>query len=162
MAVRVSGGESGGAYTLIECSAGQGFGTPRHLHEHEDEAFYLLDGEMRVVCGTKEWNASPGTFVFLPRGIEHALLVTSEMLMRGLQITNNSDDAPNHDGLPAPKTPDVARMDEVGRRTGRIGAEPPLTREGLSRARRISPSASHRWARSPRPPHWIHRGLAPS
>ena len=67
MTVKVSGEESGGAYTLIEFSAGHGFGSPRHIHQDEDEAFYVLDGEMRLVCGAKEWQASTGSLAFMPR-----------------------------------------------------------------------------------------------
>jgi quercetin dioxygenase-like cupin family protein len=135
MTVKASGGESGGAFTLIECSAAHGFGTPRHVHQHEDEAFYILDGEMRVACGPKEWRATAGSFVFLPRGIEHALLVTSDTPMRGLQITKPAgfEDfiselgrRPAAPGLPAPEMPDVARIEEAGRRSGRLIVGPPL------------------------------------
>jgi uncharacterized cupin superfamily protein len=37
-------GES--AYSLIHLTAPSGLETPYHLHENEDEAFYLLDGEL--------------------------------------------------------------------------------------------------------------------
>jgi hypothetical protein len=40
--------------------------------------FYLLDGEMRVVCGAKERAFSSGGLVFLPHGIEHVCIITSE------------------------------------------------------------------------------------
>jgi quercetin dioxygenase-like cupin family protein len=72
----------------MQCEAGQGFGTPRHIHEHEDEAFYILDGQLLVLCGPQQWHASPGSVVFLSRGIEHVLLVTGDRPFRGLQITN--------------------------------------------------------------------------
>jgi hypothetical protein len=50
MSVKASASESGGAYTLLECPAGHGFGTPRHVHDDEHEAFHLLDVELRGVC----------------------------------------------------------------------------------------------------------------
>jgi quercetin dioxygenase-like cupin family protein len=136
MTVKVSASESRGAYTLLECSAGHGFGTPRHVHDEEDEAFYLLEGELRVVCGEQEWQAAAGSFIFLPRGIEHALLVTSDIPMRALQITNPAgfEDfvselgrRPETPDLPPPTRPDVARITEVGIRTGRRVVGPPLT-----------------------------------
>jgi mannose-6-phosphate isomerase-like protein (cupin superfamily) len=136
MTVKVSASESGGAFTLLDWSAPKGFGPPRHVHEHEDEVFYLLDGEMRVICGSKQWDVSVGSLVFLPRGIEHAYLVTSDTPVRGLQITSPAgfEDfiaelgrRPDADGLPAPEMPDIARLDEVARRHGKPSVGPPLT-----------------------------------
>ena len=136
MTVKVSGEESGGAYTLIEFSANPGFGSPRHIHQDEDEAFYVLDGEMRLVCGPKEWHASTGSLAFMPRGIEHAVLVTGETPVRALQITNPAgfEDflgelgrRPDTPGLPTPQTHDFARMAEVSRRYGKIVVGPPMT-----------------------------------
>ena len=78
--------ETGGAFTFIEWSAPAGFGPPLHVHGREDEAFYILDGQISVECGAKRFTAGPGDFTFLPRGIPHTFLVTRGPV-RGLQIT---------------------------------------------------------------------------
>ena len=62
-----------------------GFGPPLHVHGREDEAFYILDGQISVECGAKRFTAGPGDFTFLPRGIPHTFLVTRGPV-RGLQI----------------------------------------------------------------------------
>jgi oxalate decarboxylase/phosphoglucose isomerase-like protein (cupin superfamily) len=36
-----------------------------------DEAFFLLDGELEFLGGDKTFTASTGDFVFVPRGIRH-------------------------------------------------------------------------------------------
>jgi quercetin dioxygenase-like cupin family protein len=59
----------------IMCPAG--FGPPPHLHHREDEAFYVLEGQMTVTCGEQTWTATPGSFVLLPRGIPHAFTVAA-------------------------------------------------------------------------------------
>jgi hypothetical protein len=91
---------------------------------------------MRVVCGSKTWDASAGSLVFLPRGIEHAFIVTGDAPIRGLQLTNPSSfedfvaeigRRPEGPGLPPPEVPDIARLDEAGRRGGRQTLGPPLT-----------------------------------
>lgn len=46
-------------------------GPPLHVHEHEDESCYVLEGEISVRCGTDVFDAGPGSFVFLPRGRPH-------------------------------------------------------------------------------------------
>ncbi len=134
--VKIAAGQTGSALTLMEFAAPAGFGPPRHLHEREDEAFYVLEGAMRVVCGSKTFDASAGSFVFLPRGIEHAFVVTGDGPIRGLQITNPSGfeefvaeigKRPEGPGLPPPEAPDIPRLEEAGRRGGRIILGPPLT-----------------------------------
>jgi mannose-6-phosphate isomerase-like protein (cupin superfamily) len=45
--------------------------TPRHVHTHEDELFYVLEGEHVFVVGDKEHRLGPGGMVFAPRGIPH-------------------------------------------------------------------------------------------
>jgi len=134
--VKIAAGQTGSALTLMEFGAPLGFGPPRHLHEREDEAFYVLEGSMRVVCGSKTWDASAGSLVFLPRGIEHAFIVTGDGPIRGLQLTNPSGfedfvaeigKRPEGPGLPPPEVPDISRLDEAGRRGGRPSLGPPLT-----------------------------------
>lgn len=85
MSIKAGTEESAGAYTLIEVTAPVGFGPPRHLHRAEDEAFFVLEGAMKVAFGEQEWQAEQGGFVYLPRGIEHAFLVTEPLV--ALQLT---------------------------------------------------------------------------
>ena len=42
-----------------------------HVHADEDDSFYILDGEMTFLLGTREVAAPPGTFVLVPPGNEH-------------------------------------------------------------------------------------------
>ena len=48
MSVKAGAAQTGGGFTLIEWSAPPGFGPPRHQHDREDEAFYLLGGDITV------------------------------------------------------------------------------------------------------------------
>jgi mannose-6-phosphate isomerase-like protein (cupin superfamily) len=48
-----------------------------HVHDGEDEMFYVLSGDLTGHCGDQRWSASPGAFVLLPRDIEHSFTVTS-------------------------------------------------------------------------------------
>ena len=73
--VLVGGAETGGRLAIVEEVMGQGAELPRHLHHWEDEALYVLDGEL-AVCLLGEWRRVPaGAAVLLPRGVEHAVAV---------------------------------------------------------------------------------------
>lgn len=74
----VEGADTEGAFTAVELVHERGFSTPLHVHRNEDEALYVLDGELAVVCGRERWGAGPGGFVHLPRAVPHGLEVVSE------------------------------------------------------------------------------------
>ncbi len=44
---------------------------PPHLHRSDDEAWYVLEGLLRVRVGTEEVEARAGSAVFVPRGTPH-------------------------------------------------------------------------------------------
>jgi quercetin dioxygenase-like cupin family protein len=46
---------------------------PYHLHDHEDESIYVLEGEVIVYVGDTPHEAPAGTFVFMPKGVPHRL-----------------------------------------------------------------------------------------
>jgi mannose-6-phosphate isomerase-like protein (cupin superfamily) len=73
--LKASAASTGGALTLYESRTTGG--APLHVHEREDECFYVVEGTITVRCGDEEWEASPRSFVFLPRGIPHAWDVSS-------------------------------------------------------------------------------------
>jgi mannose-6-phosphate isomerase-like protein (cupin superfamily) len=52
-------------------------GPPLHVHDHEHESFYVLDGELSVVCGDDRFSVPPSSFVFMPRGRAHRFLSTN-------------------------------------------------------------------------------------
>jgi mannose-6-phosphate isomerase-like protein (cupin superfamily) len=42
-----------------------------HVHPEEDDAFYIVEGEMTFTFGDESVTAPPGTFVLAPPGVEH-------------------------------------------------------------------------------------------
>ena len=79
--------ETGGAYALIEARAVPGMEPPLHWHEHEDEAFYMIDGRMIVTIGDAEHEITSGDFLSLPRGIPHTQKILSDSVHALLLIT---------------------------------------------------------------------------
>ena len=67
---KVDGADTGGAYSLLEVEL-TGDGPPRHTHKNEDEAFYVLEGEVKFLLGETTSVAKAGSFVLIPRGTVH-------------------------------------------------------------------------------------------
>ncbi len=44
---------------------------PRHVHHDDDEAWYVLEGTLRVQAGENEIEARAGSAVLVPRGTPH-------------------------------------------------------------------------------------------
>ena len=65
---KVSGADTDGAYSLLEVEL-DGDGPPQHIHKTEDEAFYVLEGEINVLLGERTIRATTGSFVLIPRGM---------------------------------------------------------------------------------------------
>jgi mannose-6-phosphate isomerase-like protein (cupin superfamily) len=51
MTFKVSGEDTGGAYALTDSVVPPGGGPPPHIHHREDEAFWVLEGELEVMVG---------------------------------------------------------------------------------------------------------------
>ncbi len=70
--------ETDGALMLFEDQMSQGKATPLHTHD-EDEALYVLEGELLVHVDGHNHRVGPCGFAFAPRGVVHAFLVTSPL-----------------------------------------------------------------------------------
>jgi mannose-6-phosphate isomerase-like protein (cupin superfamily) len=70
-------GSGSDAFVVAEWrDAGAPSGPPRliaplHLHHRDDEAWYVLEGTLRVKVGEDEVEARAGSAVFVPRGTPH-------------------------------------------------------------------------------------------
>jgi mannose-6-phosphate isomerase-like protein (cupin superfamily) len=56
-------------FGIIEIAPGRVL--EEHVHHDEDDAFYIIEGEMTFTFGDEEVSAPPGTFVLVPPGVEH-------------------------------------------------------------------------------------------
>lgn len=76
--VKASGETTGGGVAVLEHLAARGAGSPLHVHRHEDEWFYVMDGELTFWVGGQVIEAPAGAFVYGPRGIPHTFVVSSD------------------------------------------------------------------------------------
>jgi quercetin dioxygenase-like cupin family protein len=74
---KVTAEESGGDFFLFEDLLVEGKTTPLHKHPDIAETLYILEGTLLVHVDGAEREVGPGDVAMFPRGVPHALLVTS-------------------------------------------------------------------------------------
>jgi quercetin dioxygenase-like cupin family protein len=89
--VRVGHDDGGDGISVLESRAPQGESPPLHVHHAEDEAFYVLEGELRFRAGGDELRVGPGESVFAATGVPHTYRVESPDGARWLTITTRGD-----------------------------------------------------------------------
>lgn len=68
---KVEGEETEGRLSIVEHPVRPGTLVPPHVHKHEDELSYVLDGELGARVGDQIVHATAGHYVFKPRGVPH-------------------------------------------------------------------------------------------
>ncbi len=68
---------TGGLFAVAKGGVHPNDGPPPHVHRREDEAFYVLEGEMTFLHGDRLVRAPAGTFVWAPRDVIHCFKCTS-------------------------------------------------------------------------------------
>ena len=71
-------------FSIIEIQAGREL--EAHVHPEEDDAFYIVSGEMTFVHSGEETVAGPGTFVLVPPGVEHGFRNDGDVPVRMFNI----------------------------------------------------------------------------
>ena len=80
-----------GGYSLTELRAARGNQAPLHSHDHDDEGFYVLEGELRLHVGPGTLCLGPGQCAVAPRSVPHTFVVESEQA-RWLVVSNGGFD----------------------------------------------------------------------
>ena len=96
------GAETGGQYWALEGLADKHMAIPLHAHTHEDEIWFVLEGEIAFILGEDTMVGGPGTFVYIPRNTPHTFQVRSEIARWfGFGLSGNLDEWFFETGEPA-------------------------------------------------------------
>ncbi|MBN9099330.1 MULTISPECIES: cupin domain-containing protein [unclassified Pseudonocardia] len=71
---------------VLEVTLPAGASPPLHVHQDADDSWYVLDGQLVVRCGGREWLAGPGHWVSMPRGVAHSFRVVGGRAARILIV----------------------------------------------------------------------------
>jgi quercetin dioxygenase-like cupin family protein len=97
------GARDGAPYALLEATLPAGSRTPFHRHETEDEAFYVLEGELTIFLdGNRVIRATAGAYVHIPCGVAHGFRTETPLRMLVITGTHGFAEMVREAGTPAP------------------------------------------------------------
>jgi mannose-6-phosphate isomerase-like protein (cupin superfamily) len=70
---KLTSDQTGGAIYVCEAVFGPQSGSPLHIHHHEDEVVYVLEGKIDIRLDRETLHVPLGGIVHLPKNIPHAL-----------------------------------------------------------------------------------------
>lgn len=120
-----TGKETDGQYFLLESIVPPGGGPPPHVQTKEEEAFYILEGEVTFYAEGKETLATKGTYLNIPKGVRHRFRNNSQSTARMLMLFSPAgiekmfDEVGESEALYAKHPKGVIdALNEVGKRYG--------------------------------------------
>ena len=72
------GAETNGQFWALEGLADQHMAVPLHSHSHEDDIWYVLEGDIAFTVGERTELVGPGAFIYVPRNTPHTFQIRSE------------------------------------------------------------------------------------
>ena len=140
MEVKLGPDDGDGTLGVMEVTQPPGVATPLHVHHHEAEAFFLLEGSISYEGGGELYELAAGDFLYLPKDVPHRFRITGNDPARFLALMTPAGltDLYAEVGHPAlerriPDRPtdqqvaeEIARWNEVGPRYGLEVVGPPL------------------------------------
>jgi quercetin dioxygenase-like cupin family protein len=141
LTVKAGPDETGNAFSQFVVDDPRGSAPPLHVHHNEDEAFYVIDGEVTVLVGDERIDLHAGDYAFAPRGIRHTWIVRSERARMLVTISPSGTEqlfvslGTPVTGSEPPTEPVIPPMPEVVRLFAAHGVEilgPPPTLDDLS------------------------------
>lgn len=69
-----------------------------HFHEHEDEMFFVLKGELHIEFENQTKTVKPGEFIIIPKGVLHKPIAPKEVEIMLFEpcATLNTGNVKNH------------------------------------------------------------------
>jgi len=123
---KVRGKQTNGTFTAFENVIPPRQGPPLHTHANEDEAFYVLEGELRFKLDGELGAAPAGSFVFVPRGTPHCFQNVGDDPARILVMFTPAGIERFFDEFARLSAPDPEAFAKIGDPLGMTVLGPPL------------------------------------
>jgi len=87
---KIPGDSSEGRFSIVEHPIDPGRMVHPHVHAHEDEFSYILEGEIGARVGDEVLQATTGSYVFKPRGLPHTFWNATTQPARLLELISHA------------------------------------------------------------------------
>ena len=84
--VRVRSSDTDGAYCVCEMTTMPRDGVPWHVHDRDEEFYYILEGTYEMRAGDERFTAGMGSLVIIPRDVPHEFRNAGDVPARALMI----------------------------------------------------------------------------
>ena len=84
--VRISTTQTDGAYCVCEMTTKPGDGVSLHVHDRDEEFYYILEGAYEMQAGEERFTAEAGSIVVIPRDVPHQFRNAGAVPARALMI----------------------------------------------------------------------------
>src|SRR5690349_17580306 len=84
--IRISSRQTDGAYCVAEMTTMPGDGVSRHVHDRDEEFYYILEGAYEMQAGDERFTAEAGSLVVIPHDVPHEFRNAGQVRARALMI----------------------------------------------------------------------------
>ena len=84
--VRISSRQTEDAYCVCEMTTMPGDGVSLHVHDRDEEFYYILEGAYQMQAGDERFMAEAGSLVVIPRDVPHQFRNAGNVPARALMI----------------------------------------------------------------------------
>jgi|SRR5436190_16101902 len=84
--IRITSRETDGAYCVCEMTTQPGEGVSQHVHDRDEEFYYILEGTYEVHAGDEKFTAEKGSMVIIPPDVPHRFRNAGDIPARALMI----------------------------------------------------------------------------
>jgi quercetin dioxygenase-like cupin family protein len=121
--IKATAADTGGQFTLVEITAPPNAQGVRHVHHNEDEAFWVLEGDMDLEVGGTQIEMHAGNYALGPRDIPHSfatgdagcrvLFILTPGGFEGLIMATSVPAEARTVPPPSDEKPDIARLQAI-------------------------------------------------
>jgi quercetin dioxygenase-like cupin family protein len=124
--IKATAADTGGRMSIVEVTEAPGAEAPLHVHKRDDEAFWILEGDVTIEVGDTTIECHAGDYAFGPHGIPHRYSVgDAGCRMLFILLPGGFEDLVREMGrpaesrtLPPPSEPDFANVAAVAEAHG--------------------------------------------
>ncbi len=119
--LRAGGAQTGGRFDFLVSTIPFGAGPPLHVHDEQEDSFFVLEGVLTLQIGDELVELGPGDFGSVPPGIAHTFTNANpeQPPVRAVNVmTPGGFDGYLREMMSRTAPPDQAEMDALGRRHG--------------------------------------------